>query len=359
MPVELNDIFKNTVSSWMAGTGPDSDIVISSRVRLARNIAGIPLPHLLNSQNANTVLETVGKAVADVNKRGNLGRLQMYTYPDMSSLERQILVEKHLASPALGHGCPLCGIVLNEEESLSIMINEEDHLRIQCLKSGLQLKETLALASTLDDGLEATIDYAFQEKYGYLTACPTNVGTGLRGSVMVHLPALVIGGHASRMLNTVGQLGLAVRGFYGEGSEAVGNIFQISNQITLGHNEEQMIEKLSSVTSQVIEQEQAAREALQKNARIQIEDRVFRAYGIMTNARVMNSSEAMQLLSDVRLGVEMDILPGIETKTLNELLIVTRPAYLQWLAGRSLDSGERDCVRADTIRNKICENEAF
>ena len=356
--MKLRDVFQTTVSSWMDGTGPNSDIVISSRVRLARNIAGIPLPHLLNSQNARAVMETVKKAVDDVNKRGNVGRLHLYTYQDMTAQERQILVEKHFASPALGQGCPICGIVLNEEGSLSIMINEEDHLRIQCLQSGLQLKEALDLGSTLDDGLEEVIDYAFAEKYGYLTACPTNVGTGLRGSVMVHLPALVLGGYASRMLSTVGQLGLAVRGFYGEGSEAAGNIFQISNQVTLGHDEEQMIEKLSSVTSQVIEQEQAAREALLENARMKVEDKVYRAYGTLAHARVMDGSEAMQLLSDVRLGVEMDILPEIPAKTLNELLIITRPAYLQWLAGKSLDAGERDCVRAKIIREKICENQS-
>jgi len=351
--VKLDDFFANTIHSWMDGTGPHADIVISSRVRLARNIAGVPLPHMLTNQSANKVIESIERAVDDVNKRGNMGKLHLFSYENASGLERQILVDKHLASPALGQSCSTCGIVLNEEGSLSIMINEEDHLRIQCLQSGLQLAEAFQLCSSLDDGLEAIIDYAFQEKYGYLTACPTNVGTGLRGSVMVHLPALVMSGHAGRMLNTVGQLGLAVRGFYGEGSEAAGNIFQISNQITLGHDEEQMINKLSSVTSQVIEQEEAARKALLKNSRVSMEDKIFRAYGILSHARVMNASEAMQLLSDIRFGSETGILPKIETRTLNELLVITRPAYLQWTTGRSLEPAERDCVRAEIIREKL------
>ncbi len=354
--MQLNDVFRSTVSAWMNGSGPNSDIVISSRVRLARNIAGIPFPHILNRADALKVMGIVKKAVDDVNKRGHIGKFHYFSYDDMSSLDRQILVEKHLASPGLGQGCAICGIVLNEQGTLSIMINEEDHLRLQCIQSGLQLDEALKICSSLDDGLAETMDYAFSDKYGYLTACPTNVGTGLRGSVMVHLPALVMGGHAGRILNTAGQLGLAVRGFYGEGSEAAGNIFQISNQITLGYEEEQMIDKLATVTKQIIEQEQAARQSLLQSARLSIEDRAFRSYGILSHARVVNSTEAMQLLSDVRMGSEMNILPKIPTQTLNELLTVTRPAYLQWLAGRTLEPGERDCVRAEIIRNKLCDD---
>ncbi len=351
--MSLQELFDQTISGWMDGTGPSSDIVISSRIRLARNIEGLPLPHVLDAERAQAVIEKVERAVDDVNKRGNLGHLKMYLYKDISALERQILVEKHLVSPALGQGCPNCGAAVNKEGTVSILINEEDHLRLQCLQSGLQLEETWELCSALDDGLEEEIEYAFQEKYGYLTACPTNVGTGLRGSVMIHLPGLVMTGQVGRILNTVGQLGLAVRGFYGEGSEAAGNIFQLSNQITLGHEEEKMIENLESVTRQIFEQEQAAREALMSSAKTNMEDRVWRSYGVLTNARIVKSTEALQLLSDIRLGSELGVLPSIGTKTLNELLVIIRPAYLQWLAGSSLETEERDHMRAGIIREKL------
>jgi protein arginine kinase len=352
----LHDFLSRTISEWMEGGGPHSDIVISSRIRLARNIASLPLPHILTPDNGREVLAIVRKAMDDINKRGHLGKLTFYAYPDLNPLERQVMVEKHLASPALGQGCPLCGVIVNESGTISIMINEEDHLRIQCLQSGLQLEEAWRQCSALDDSLEETIDYAFQEHYGYLTACPTNVGTGLRGSIMIHLPGLVLTGQAGRILNTIGQLGLAVRGFYGEGSDAIGNIFQISNQVTLGYEEADMIGNLMSVTGQIMEQERAAREALCANARGSMEDRIWRSFGTLSHARIIQSDEAMQLLSDVRLGSDTQILPPIPTRILNELLVVTRPAYLQWLAGRNLNPTERDWVRAEIIRQKLCNN---
>jgi protein arginine kinase len=244
-------------------------------------------------------------------------------------------------------------VILSENEDISIMVNEEDHLRIQCLFPGLQLIEALHVANTLDDWIEKKVDYAFDEKYGYLTSCPTNVGTGLRASVMMHLPALVITQQISRIVPAINQLGLVVRGIYGEGSEAQGNILQISNQITLGKTEQDIVEDLISVVSQVIERERAAREILIQQSKIRLEDRVFRSYGILANSRIIQSKEASQCLSDLRLGIDMGIIENVSRSILNELMILTQPNFLQQYAGKELGPDERDSRRAALIRERL------
>lgn len=351
--MSMDEILRRPFSQWMEGTGPSADIVLSSRVRLARNIDELPFPHRMSEEQGKQVLDVVGEAVARINRSRELGKLEMTPLASLTPLDRQVLVEKHLISPQLAQDARHAGVILRQDESISVMVNEEDHLRIQCLCSGLQLEEAHALAGRVDDALEQTVGYAFDEQRGYLTACPTNVGTALRASVMMHLPALVMTNQIGRVLTAISQLGLAVRGLYGEGTEAIGNIFQISNQITLGQTEEDIIANLKGVTRQIIDQERAARDALLKGTRDQLEDRVCRAYGLLGNARIMSSEEAMRLLSDVRLGIDLGLLPNLAPRALNELLVVTRPGFLHKLANQELTPFERDLKRASLIRERL------
>jgi protein arginine kinase len=233
------------------------------------------------------------------------------------------------------------------------MVNEEDHLRIQCLFPGFQLNEALTLANGIDDWIEQKFDYAFDEQRGFLTSCPTNVGTGLRASVMVHLPALMMTQRMNRIAPAINQFGLAVRGIYGEGSEALGNVFQISNQITLGKSEEDIVEDLRGVVMQLIQQEMAARRDLLKLSKIQLEDRVFRSLGILANSRIIQSKEAAKCLSDVRLGIDLGLIEGISRNILNELMVLTQPGFLQHYFKEALTPDERDIRRASLIRERI------
>lgn len=348
-----NHMISSTVPRWMDGTGPDADIVLSSRVRLARNLEGVPFPHLLDAEQAMEVLQAAQRAAGELNKMGLLGPVAYVPLAEVTPVERQVLVEKHLISPAQAKDVQHKAVILSQDEGVSIMINEEDHLRIQCLLPGQQLQDAWTLASRLDDALEQVMSFAFSDLRGYLTACPTNVGTGLRASVMMHLPALVLTNQAARALNSVGQLGLAVRGLYGEGTEAIGNIFQISNQITLGRTEEEIIDHLAAVVAKIIGHERQAREALGREARDQVEDKVSRALGVLSSARIMTSDEAMRLLSDVRLGINLGILTKVPLQVMNQLLVMSRPAYLQHIAGRDLSPFERDLQRAALIRSKL------
>ncbi|MHB9146644.1 MAG: protein arginine kinase [Symbiobacteriia bacterium] len=351
--MSLHDVTSTALSRWMDGTGPENDVVLSSRIRLARNLEGVPFPHLLEPAQAETLLRDAQKATTEFNRYGFLGKVGFYRLADVAPVERQMLVEKHLISPAQAEDVQYKAVVLSEDESVSIMVNEEDHLRIQCLFPGLQLQETWSLANRVDDAFEQSLSFAFSEVRGYLTACPTNVGTGMRASVMMHLPALSLTNQAGRVLNSVGQLGVAVRGLYGEGTEALGNIFQVSNQITIGRSEVEIIDHLSAVVTKIIDQERQARGALQRDAREQVEDKVSRAFGLLTSARIMTSDEAMRLLSDVRLGINLGMIKEVPLRTMNELLVMTRPAYLQRLAGRDLSPFERDLQRAALIRSKL------
>ncbi len=332
------------VSKWMEGTGPEADIVISSRVRLARNIRKMPFPPLASDEQREKVLQAAKEVIR--NSRLQESGFEMLEINALSPVHRQVLVEKHLISPLLARENRFSALILRKDEIISIMVNEEDHFRIQCLLPGLQLEKAWQETSSYDDILESYLDYAFDEEKGYLTACPTNVGTGLRASVMLHLPALTITQQINRILAAVSQVGLAVRGIYGEGTEMIGNLLQISNQITLGQTEEEIWQNLYSVTRQLINQEKSAREHLLNEGREKLGDRAGRAYGILKNAWVIDSKEAMQFLSDVRLGVDLGLLKGVPIKVLNELLVLTRPGCLQYLKDKNLSPYERDLERA-------------
>ncbi|OAT85182.1 protein arginine kinase [Desulfotomaculum copahuensis] len=349
----LKETLNNAHSHWMDGSGPEADIVISSRVRVARNLAQLPFPHLLSPQQAGQVIDAVRAAADSAAVREKAGELTVIRMNELTPVDRQILVEKHLISPDLLEDFERKAVVLREDEVLSVMINEEDHLRLQCLLPGLQLNEAWQLVNALDDGLEATLDYAFDEKLGYLTACPTNVGTGMRASVMLHLPGLVLVNQIRGVLAAISKLGLTVRGLYGEGTEAAGNLFQISNQITLGQAEEDIVAGLISVTRQLLGQERAAREALSRERKEQLADRVGRAYGVLKHACIMSSEEAMRLLSDLRLGINLEMIKNIPASLITELIVLTRPAFLVHAAGRELSPVERDVYRAKLIRRKI------
>jgi len=351
------DLTARALSKWMGADGPESDTVISSRVRLARDIEGLPFPHMAGPEQARRVVDMVDSAFrSDEAARFGLSDFELIRLAGIELTDRQVLVEKHLISPALAQNAESGAVAINKAESVSVMVNEEDHVRIQCLFPGLQLDEALKTANRVDDLLESQLEYAFTEKHGYLTACPTNVGTGMRASVMVHLPGLVINNQAGRVFSTVVKLGFLVRGLYGEGTEAVGNLFQVSNQVTLGQSELETVQNLHSVVKQVIAQEKRVREALLSEMRAEIEDKVGRAYGTLLYGHIFSSKEAMQYLSDVRLGVELGLIMGIDRRTLNELLVAIRPGYLQKAAGRELEPWERDGKRAELIRSRLRPN---
>jgi len=339
-----------TISRWMEGSGPEIDIVLSSRARVARNIKGHAFPCLASSEETAAVLEDIKVAI-------NCGDdFSGYSYRQMeklSFLEKQALVEKHLLSPFMAGEIKHGALLLREDEAVSIMINEEDHLRIQAILPGLQLEEAWRETDRYDDYLESDLDYAFDEQLGYLTACPTNIGTGLRASVMMHLPALIMTGQIGRILGALSQVGLTVRGLYGEGSDITGNLVQVSNQVTIGQTEAEIINNLEGVIRQVIEQEGNARQALLDKKRANLADRAWRALGLLKYAQVMSSAEAIQLISDLRLGYDLGLTRAVDYKLLNELLVLIRPGCLQLLAGRELNNTERNLERPLRIKETL------
>lgn len=350
--LSLERFINQAISSWMSTEGPDSDIVLSSRIRLARNLKQYRFPTLFEKDEAEAVINQVKKRLEQPGEIEDK-HLELLLMDELQPLQKRVLMEKHLISPHLAENSTHGACLLSESEEISIMINEEDHIRIQCLYPGFQLLEALQMANTIDNWLEEEIDYAFNEKVGFLTSCPTNVGTGIRASVMMHLPGLVLTQQINRIIPAINQLGLVVRGIYGEGSEALGNIFQVSNQMTLGKSEEDIAEDLKSVVSQLISQERSAREALAKTSNIQLEDRVFRSYGTLLNCRIIETKEAARCLSDVRLGIDMGYIENVSENILNELMILTQPGFLQQYAGGPLRPQERDIRRATLIRERL------
>lgn len=335
-------------SEWMSETGPDKDIVLSSRVRLARNLREIAFPERMNKTQAESLLNTLQNVVKNL---GAGWKLHMTNLVDLSSIDRTVLVEKHLASPMLiQEPVQHKAVAIDDRESISILINEEDHLRIQVLLPALQLDQAWRVATQIDDALEAHLDFAYSSRSGYLTACPTNLGTAMRASVMIHLPALVLTRQAPQVFTTLSQIGMVVRGLYGEGSEALGNIFQISNQVSLGLSEHEFIHNLSLVAQQIVGRERHARQHLLENAGIVLADRVSRAWGTLTHARILSSEEALKLLSEVKLGQDLGILTKEGDATFAQLTVMTRPAFLQQQEGRPLSARERDEIRATTLR---------
>ncbi|WP_149453722.1 protein arginine kinase [Pasteuria penetrans] len=351
--MSLEQFMKRAISGWMRVTGPQAEIVFSSRVRIARNLADLPFPMVIPTAQAEQVIQRLHDLLIHASPPGVLREAQLIRMCDLSSLEKQVLVEKHLISPVLAEESRNGAVIVSTNESVSLMINEEDHIRIQCLYPGLQLQEAWGLANQIDDWLEKHLAFAFDEPCGYLTSCPTNVGTGIRASVMLHLPALAISQHLSRILPAITQVGLAVRGMYGEGSEALGHLYQVSNQVTLGQSESEILEKLLNVVNQVLEREQSARQRLVQNSAIPLRDRLHRSYGLLANAYIMDSKEAMQRLSDVRLGVDLDWMPGVSASVMNEMMVMIQPGFLQEYADEQLDPQERDIRRARLLRERL------
>jgi protein arginine kinase len=347
--MELSDL-QSGAGEWLCGTGPESDIVISSRIRLARNVAEYPFLSTANQRERGKIERAIRERLLSADVAPDM---TYFSLQALTPLDRQFLVERHLISREHAIGKGPRGVGLGQRESISIMVNEEDHIRIQGLRSGFQLRETWEHVDELDTRLENLIDYAFSPQFGYLTVCPTNVGTGLRASVMVHLPALVMTRQIDKVFQAVSKINLAVRGLYGEGTQASGDFYQISNQQTLGRTERETIENIERVIPKVIEYERTVRENLLEQKREIIEDKVWRAFGMLKTARTINSEETMDLLSAVRMGVNLGIVPDVEIRTVNELFVFTQPAHLQKLERAELSSPERDITRATFIRNRL------
>ncbi|WP_101847085.1 protein arginine kinase [Halobacillus sp. Marseille-P3879] len=350
--MSLEQFINEAISPWMKEDGPDSDIVMSSRIRLARNFQKYPFPIISSEDRMKEILDFFKQEYKGQSFR-DYKDFEVVEMSELQQIEKRVLVEKHLISPHLTDHSKNSASLISQNEQVSIMINEEDHIRIQLYFPGFQLDRALEQASQLDDWLEEKVDYAFDENRGYLTACPTNVGTGMRASVMMHLPALAMTQQINRMTPAINQLGLVVRGIYGEGSEALGNIFQISNQITLGKSEEDIVEDLHSVVRQLIDQERKARQTLMHRSGMQIEDRVFRSYGVLKHSRIIESKEAANCLSDLRLGIDLGFIDHIPKTILNELMVLTQPGFLQQYAKETLSPAERDIRRASLIRERL------
>jgi protein arginine kinase len=345
--------FSNVMSSggeWLRGEGPHHQIVVSSRVRLARNLRQRAFPGWAKKAERTAVLELIKPRVEELTEmQDSFSELLQ----DLSALEKQVLVERHLISREHAAKSAGSAVVMNRRQTLSIMINEEDHLRMQSIRSGLQLKSAFKLVDKIDSALESKLDFAFDPKLGYLTACPTNVGTGMRASAMLHLPGLVLSEMINQVIQAVNKIGLAVRGLYGEGTEAMGNLFQISNQHTLGDKEEEIIARLSKVIETIIEKEHDARQVLIQKKPNTLWDQIGRAYGVLTYAHAMTSKEALNLLSIIKLGVDLGAFPEDRRLPIDELFIDTQPAHLQKSSQQKLNAEERDELRAEIIRERL------
>ena len=335
---------------WLRGSGPEAEIIISTRIRLARNLVQFPFLTHASEDQKRMIVEKITQAVNDSDVAADLVHLDLQT---MGNVDRTLLVERHLISRELADGEGPRGVIFGDGERISLMINEEDHLRMQALRSGLELTESWRNLDRIDDLLAAKLAFAFSSQLGFLTACPTNVGTGLRVSVMMHLPALVVTREVEKVFHAVAKVNLAVRGLYGEGTQASGDFYQISNQRTLGKSEAEIFENLGGIVPRIVEYEKVARTKLMTDSRSTLEDRVWRAYGMLRTARTITSEETMHLLSSVRMGVNLGLLADVSIKTVNELFILTQPAHLQVLRGAELDSAARNVARAEYIRQRL------
>ena len=330
--------------------GPHDRIVMSSRVRLARNLRDFSFPGWAKKPERVKVLETVLPAVGALPEMADSFAEAM---DNLTALDKQLLVERHLISREHAAKNVGSGLVVNRAETFSVMINEEDHLRMQALRPGLQLRQAWLAIDQVDSELERKLDYAFNSELGYLTACPTNLGTGIRVSAMLHLPGLVLAEQINQIIASVNKLGLAVRGLYGEGTEALGNVFQVSNQMTLGEIETDIVERLNKVLLQIIEHEENARGMLLEKKPKFVFNQTGRAYGILANAHSITSKETMNLLSMMRLGVDLGEFPGADRALIDELFIITQPGHLQKKFTEKLPAEERDLIRADMLRERL------
>lgn len=344
------EVVQRPTSRWMEAGGPESRVVVSSRVRLARNLKGWPYPWRATAEQLQQVLERVEQAVRSLEDSSRYFFIPLIS---LVPLDLQLLVEKHLTSPQHIQEIPQRALVLRDDEGIAMLVNEEDHLRLQCFLPGLQLEQAWEESWQLEQELEQHLEFAYDPGHGYLTACPTNVGTGMRASVMVHLPGLAMLEQLGEVFATLGKLGLAARGMYGEGSRARGNLFQLSNQITLGPGEEELVSNLHAVTLKLVKKEEQARQQLYEKLGDRLVDRIYRSYGILSQARLLSSQETINLISDLKLGVDLNLLDHLNHQTLNELLLLSQPGFLQKISGSEQDPVKRDARRATLIRGRL------
>lgn len=337
-------------AEWMRTVGPNNEIVMTSRVRLARNVMGYSFPGWAKEAERIAVMDEVQPHVEELAEMKDAFSERM---TELTAVEKQVLVERHLVSREQAAKGPGCATVMNRPQTISIMINEEDHLRMQAIRPGLQLMAAYQALDKIDSELEQHLDYAFHPKLGYLTACPTNLGTGLRASAMVHLPGLVLSDQINQTIQAANKIGLAVRGLWGEGTEALANLFQVSNQTTLGDSEEEIISHLDQVILQMIENEGNARQKLLENRPTMLQDQIGRAYAVLKFGHVIPSKEALNLLSLIRLGCDLGVFDPDEREVINVLLTEIQPAHLQIEAKRKLNAEERDILRSKIIRRSL------
>ena len=347
--MKLDDLIISP-SRWLRPEGPQSDIVLSTRVRLARNVAGRPFLSRLKPDEQRDLEDNLRTSIFAALPHENLGWFEI---DELSEVDRRCLIERHLISRELAAGQGPRGVAIDASQHIAIMANEEDHLRLQVILSGLQLDEAWREADAIDNHLGKYITFTFSPKLGYLTACPTNVGTGMRASIMLHLPALVLTRQIEKVFRAVARMRLAVRGLYGEGTQATGDFYQISNQSSLGRSEEDVLKNLGAVIPQIIDYEKQAREVLVAESPIALDDKVYRAWGLLASARTISSEETLMLLSAVRLGIHLGRLTHVDMATINELFLLTGPGHLQKIRGAELSEAERDIARAEYIRKRL------
>lgn len=344
------DEMAKSPAAWLSGDGKDASVVLSTRVRLARNVAGCNFPESADLETKNKIVSYFDSVVtrSELLKNG-----QYLKAVDINEIDRNFLIERHLISPVFLNGDISKALFVGHDEKIAIMINEEDHLRIQSLSPGLNVKGAFSTALKYEIEIGKHLDYSYDPDFGYLTSCPTNAGTGMRASVLIHLPGLVLTREIEKVISQITRTGLVVRGFYGEGSDVLGNLFQISNQNTLGVSEDEIMTQIERVTKDIIEKEADSRKMLVDEAADMIEDKIWRAYGILEHARVLTSEEVMNLLSAVRLGHAMGIIKFLDIALINEILLLSQPAHLQKFYGTEMDHNRRDFVRAQMVREKI------
>ncbi|MEC8330388.1 MAG: protein arginine kinase [Verrucomicrobiota bacterium] len=346
----IESLIENNRAELTQGTKKAAPVVLSTRIRLARNLADSPFPERANLSQRGEVLE---KCQSKLKQLAKLKTGAFYELGTLNDLEKKVLLERHLISRELCDDNQSTGVFINKEQTCSVMVNEEDHLRIQFLKTGFNLKSVWKQIDAFDTELEGLLDMAYDSNFGYLTACPTNVGTGLRASVMMHLPGLVIAEHMERVIRAVNQLGIAVRGLFGEGSDATGHVFQISNQQTLGESEAQILDRLGNVLKTIIDHEVNARFKCLEENRSKLLDQIGRGFGTICNSHIMSSNEAMNLLSLMRLAVDFQILPEEKRAVIDRLFIECQPGHVQFAAQSGIDSDLRDCARAHKLREEF------
>ena len=337
---------------WLRGSGPQSDIVISSRIRLARNLAAFPFVRRTGDEERASISKLVRKKIEAVEQWENVLYLEV---DRLDEVDRQFLVERQLMSRELADGDGARGVAIDLNEQFSVMVNEEDHLRIQVMRSGLDVQSAWDTINQIDDLLEKKLTYAFHDTLGYLTACPTNVGTGLRVSVMLHLPALVITREIEKVFRSLQKINVAVRGLYGEGSQFMGDFYQVSNQITLGKSERELIQQVTDIVPKLIDYERKARDFLVNESEQELQDDVSRALGILCTAKKISSEETMHYLSKVRMGVNLGLIEDVKIPTVNKLFIHTQPAHLQKIRGHKLNTSDRNIERASYLQQHLVQ----